>query len=118
MTQDWLARAACRGHDTELWFASPYSTATRAALAICLGCPVVRECLADAMAIEARAPGGRWGTAGARTAEMRQALADGTGHGAQNSLPGCRCAPCRDYRITRDLYHRLLTEAAGPCPGS
>lgn len=42
--QDWRDRAACLGHDPELWF--PDSTSTKRDLAerICQGCPVQSEC--------------------------------------------------------------------------
>ncbi|MBC9729900.1 WhiB family transcriptional regulator [Streptomyces sp. TRM68367] len=56
---DWSADAACKGWDTELFYAPVTDPDTRQAKAICRGCPVLAECLADAMA---RAePYGVWG---------------------------------------------------------
>jgi len=116
---DWLLRASCStGYDPDLWYASPASGAGRAALAICLSCPVARECLADAMASEPVSNGARWGIAGARTAEQRQALANGSAHGTPRGPDRCHCGPCQHHRIISDLYHQLLDQAVGPCPGS
>ena len=61
---DWHRFAACRGHDPELWFPrqGDHVGAARAK-AICAGCPVRTECLADILG--ARMPGGQtfgiWG---------------------------------------------------------
>jgi hypothetical protein len=116
---DWLLRAVCRaGYDPELWYASPYSGDGRAALAICLSCPVARECLYNAMETEPVYTGGRWGIAGAHTAEQRQALVNGSGHGTTRGPATCRCRPCQHHRLISDIYHQLLAEAAVPCPGS
>jgi WhiB family redox-sensing transcriptional regulator len=67
--REWTLRAACRGEDPELWFPNqqdrhhPNTKTARAmrltALAICLGCPVRKECLAYATAVDARF--GIWG---------------------------------------------------------
>ena len=46
---EWRARAACRGHDPELFFPDPSDTVgAKAAKAICADCPVRFECLDDA----------------------------------------------------------------------
>ena len=42
---DWVARAACRDHDPDIWFASTTEEAKR----ICRTCPVQRPCLEDAI---------------------------------------------------------------------
>lgn len=46
----WRDRAACIGHDRELWFSADKGFATddartARAKAVCAGCPVVAECL-------------------------------------------------------------------------
>jgi WhiB family redox-sensing transcriptional regulator len=43
----WLARAACVGHDPT-WWSDPHD-ATPAAVQLCLGCPVRKRCLDDAL---------------------------------------------------------------------
>lgn len=56
----WMAEAACRGCDPELFFpARGDSTATVAPRAVCAGCPVRGECLAYSLAIGAKH--GIWG---------------------------------------------------------
>lgn len=48
MRGDWRARAACKGHPTELWF--PISAVpSKEALDICASCPVKAACLAKAV---------------------------------------------------------------------
>jgi WhiB family redox-sensing transcriptional regulator len=47
---DWLAEAACRGADTNLFYPDTVGCkASEAAKDICQGCPVVTECLDWAM---------------------------------------------------------------------
>ncbi|MFA5711993.1 WhiB family transcriptional regulator [Mycolicibacterium sp.] len=42
---DWRQRAACIGHDPELWFPKPRDTTTaERAEAICARCPVINAC--------------------------------------------------------------------------
>ena len=46
----WKRRAACRGHDTNLWFPERGDADNgRTATAICAGCSVRQECAALAM---------------------------------------------------------------------
>lgn len=49
----WFARAACRNHPTDLWFANngrkPYMKSNREAVAICDTCPVRADCLEYAL---------------------------------------------------------------------
>jgi len=49
----WFDHAACQGHQTRLWFAgdgrNAESKTTRQAIAICLECPVIEECLTYAL---------------------------------------------------------------------
>lgn len=55
--QSWAARAACRGGAPDELFAR--GAAQQSAKAICYGCPVVAECLADAL--DNRNEYGVWG---------------------------------------------------------
>ncbi|MFC8451264.1 WhiB family transcriptional regulator [Kitasatospora sp. NPDC057223] len=67
---EWQLHAACRDHDTRLFFHPPGErTAARAereqeAKAVCATCPVRRECLL--FALEARERYGVWGGTGER----------------------------------------------------
>lgn len=68
MRPDWMSRAACIGLDPELFF--PVETAGGAeAVQVCASCPVRTECLAHAVATDARH--GVWG--GVREAERQAA---------------------------------------------
>lgn len=53
MVGDWRRAAVCRDHDPEIWFpignGELAQRRTLQAKAICAGCPVVGECLQDAM---------------------------------------------------------------------
>lgn len=48
MRPPWQRQAACRGRGTEWWFADK-GDAVGAAKAVCVGCPVRRDCLAFAL---------------------------------------------------------------------
>lgn len=66
----WVARAACRGGETRLFFPDPDDRECGAAAkAICATCPVLRSCRAWAMAHPAER--GIWG--GLTEAERRDA---------------------------------------------
>jgi hypothetical protein len=70
---EWMADAACRGMQPELFFPGR-GEVTGAAVAACLSCPVQPDCLAYAVA----RPGleGWWGGASERTRRrIRQAKA-------------------------------------------
>lgn len=67
----WVDRAACRGRDYRLWFSSN-AFEQSVARSICAGCPVRRECLADAVAVED--PARRFGMFGGMTANERGAF--------------------------------------------
>lgn len=54
---DWMDRAACRGHDPELWFSND-ATDRDLARAVCDRCPVRRDCGQHADSIGAE---GVWG---------------------------------------------------------
>ncbi len=55
--QDWTARSACRTSDPDDLFVT--GAAQNRAKAVCLGCPVRTECLADAL--DNRIEFGVWG---------------------------------------------------------
>lgn len=71
---NWVERAACRDHPyPDLWFAggafvSPHAhaAATRAAVELCQGCPVIAECAAHGIEREA------WGVWGGLTRHQRR----------------------------------------------
>lgn len=70
---EWHTRAACGGEDPGLFFAGSGPQAfrdRRRALAICAGCPVRVECVADALAWEQ--PSTRTGIRGGLSASQRQ----------------------------------------------
>jgi WhiB family redox-sensing transcriptional regulator len=56
---DWQDRAACIGHDPDLWADGLSSRRRAQAIAICNGCPVKAECLE--FALEQHAKTGIWG---------------------------------------------------------
>jgi WhiB family redox-sensing transcriptional regulator len=64
----WRDRAACRDADVELFFPDKGGS-TRAAKAICAGCPVTDECLAWALANQER-----WGVYGGKSERERRRL--------------------------------------------
>jgi hypothetical protein len=47
-TRDWTAEAACAGTDVEIFF-PPKGGTPGAAKAVCAGCPVIADCLVDAL---------------------------------------------------------------------
>lgn len=60
---DWMARAACRGSDTRVFFPNE-RTDTGPARAVCARCDVAESCLYDALADKTRV--GVWGETSAR----------------------------------------------------
>lgn len=58
-TRDWAVRAACLGHDPNLWFLDDPGGTYRDARRICAGCEVRAECLA--WAVETNTRDGLWG---------------------------------------------------------
>lgn len=68
--REWMTDAACRGMDTELWFASGF--ATNRAARICGTCPVTRECLGYALRCEQ--DGYRYGVFGGLLPKQRSRL--------------------------------------------
>ena len=57
LSPDWTSQAACRGTDPDSLFVQ--GAAQNRAKAICMGCPVRTECLADAL--DNRVEFGVWG---------------------------------------------------------
>jgi len=89
---DWRHRAACRAADPEIFFpvaeSGPALAAAEAhALAYCARCPVVAECLAEALA---RIP---YGIAGGMTQDQRRALRHRAREGAADPAPRRRPDP-------------------------
>ena len=79
---DWHREAACREHETQLFFPeSGDDCQVLAATRICAGCPVRAECLADVMAWER--PGARFGVVGGLSVSERHQLHRSTRHSSQ-----------------------------------
>ena len=70
---DWRTRAACLDRDPELFFPRPSDRdGEDEAIAICWGCPVEADCLADAMQVEkGLSASNRWGIWGGFSAHER-----------------------------------------------
>jgi WhiB family transcriptional regulator, redox-sensing transcriptional regulator len=70
----WLDRAACKGKPIEIFFWNEGTTRYgngAEAKAICAECPVVHECLTDALKIHHR---DQYGVFGGKTAKERQRI--------------------------------------------
>jgi WhiB family redox-sensing transcriptional regulator len=65
----WMDAMACRDEDPELFFSESHA-AIKLAKAVCAGCPVITECLADAVRRDLR-HGVESGIAGGLTAAER-----------------------------------------------
>lgn len=70
---EWRDEAACADSDPDLFFPTPGGSATEAK-AICAGCPVRDECLADAIRT-----GEEYGVRGGVSARQRRFMAHGRG---------------------------------------
>ncbi|AWN02673.1 WhiB family transcription factor [Mycobacterium phage Xavia] len=93
MSSAWMDRAACVGHDPEIWFDS---RKRELAQQICSGCPVKAECRARG----ANAYRGVWG------GEVRMAKSVGVSPTAEYI----------DYQHgTESGYRRHLSEKTPPC---
>jgi len=85
---DWTDDAACKGHDTDLWFATDLAGVTAAA-AICADCPVRRDCQAWADSNdEAHGIWGGW------TPPQRRNLARGRKPGPAITVRDRVCIDC------------------------
>ena len=80
---DWLAAAACRGVDVDVFF-PPRGTPTNISKAICRRCGVQIECLEDALESERGWPGPD-GIRGGLSAMERQSLLRARKHAARAS---------------------------------
>lgn len=74
MSEEWRLAALCAETDPEAFYPEVGQSGAEA-LAICGRCDVQRECLEDALAMEARIGGYRHGIRGGKTARQRQQIA-------------------------------------------
>lgn len=72
----WTDRAACAGEDVDFFPDPTDLPGNQAAKNICRSCPVIADCLDDAMREEPA--GGRYGIRGGLTPEERRKLSGGT----------------------------------------
>ena len=108
---EWRTRAACRGR-FDLDFIDPPAEQLAECRALCAGCPVAEQCLAEALD-----NGEAWGIWGGLDADQREQLAEETGHPAPVVKPahgtnsryakhGCRCDLCREAHTAYDRQRR------------
>lgn len=71
----WDDHAACRGHDTRLFFADARAGDYQAARRFCNRCPVRAACLDEAMRFESGNAENRYGMFGGLTPDERADLA-------------------------------------------
>lgn len=71
--RSWMHQAACRGMDTEIWFADS-EAAHSIAKGVCRRCPVAETCLRYALDIQ-----GTWGIWGGTTRPQRTRLTESPG---------------------------------------
>lgn len=115
---DWAAQASCRGTYPDTWFSTDPAT-VKVLLRVCATCPVIDECLRDAIDIETSAEY-IYGVRGGLTVGQRRAMVaaqNGTtsdprcgtyaGHRAHKRLGSEPCQPCRDAYTE---YHRDYDE--------
>ena len=102
----WAERAACVGKPTEWWFpvgvgrgnaggvrAQDTPDAQRA-IAVCQGCPVQVECLAEGLAQPRAQRHGIWGGQLLTDRSQRDARKAHVSHGRKGYAAGCRCEVC------------------------
>ena len=116
---DWRARAACLGHDPELWFPVGISAAAleqaQQAILVCRACPVVAHCAAHATAEQE--PWGVWGGVHRGMDDgIRTACGTQTGYYAHKRLGEPLCTACRaDHEkrteISNEARRRRRTRA-------
>lgn len=113
---EWRTRAACRGR-FDLDFIDPPAEQLAECRALCAGCPVAEQCLAEALD-----NGEAWGIWGGLDADQREQLAEETGHPAPVVKPahgtnsryakhGCRCGLCREAHTAYDRQRRERNRA-------
>ena len=95
-TPDWMADAACRGSDSELFFPTRGDSARElaAARAVCAGCVVADDCLEYALVN--RELYGVWG--GLSERERRRIRRVRLRAGTLTHRPTCSCRVCCERR--------------------
>lgn len=94
-TQPWMAQAACKSRDPDLFYAHPMDhDRQREAKRVCNNCPVIAECLTQA--IENDEPFGVWG---GYTARERHDI-------RRTSRPPTRAPQCGTYAGAKRHYNR------------
>jgi len=86
--------AACIGEPVDWWFPKP-NASTRAAKAVCRGCPVRQQCLDHALEHDERF--GVWGGLTEKErSRLRRRRAEEPWHGTPGGYTnhGCRCTAC------------------------
>lgn len=107
----WRTKASCRGR-VDLDFVDPSAEQLVECRALCTGCPVAEQCLAEALD-----NGEAWGIWGGLNTDEREQLAEQTGqpapvvkpaHGTNSRYAkhGCRCAHCREAHTTYERARR------------
>jgi hypothetical protein len=119
---EWRTRAACRGR-VDLDFIDPPTPAEAGECrALCAGCPVREQCLAEALLA-----GEAWGIWGGLDADEREPLAEQQGHPAPAVKPahgtnpryakhGCRCDACRQAHTAYERARREARRARATSP--
>ncbi|MGX1909034.1 WhiB family transcriptional regulator [Streptomyces phaeochromogenes] len=111
----WALRAACNGYDLDVFFTESKNGMKRAKQ-ICAGCPVRRQCLAEALRAENDS---RFGVSGGLTAAERSRLVKSRAEPAKpepepvtrSGRPAAKCGTRSGY--TR--HTREKTEICAPC---
>jgi Transcription factor WhiB len=110
---EWTRRASCLDR-ADLEWVDPDPEQTRRCCAICVDCPVRRECLATALI--AAEPWGIWGGLDAGLARASglpvPAVLPMHGFRARYAKHGCRCRACRQANTTYIGQRRRKTTAA------
>lgn len=95
---EWVLDAVCRQIDPTMWFPEQETDAGyAAAIGYCQTCPVMQNCLAEALHDEAgKRASGRHGVYGGKTPQQRAALDFQLEHGTVSCYVSdlCRCSPC------------------------
>lgn len=119
---EWRTRAACRGRFGDLDFIDPPAEQVDECRALCAGCPVAEQCLAEALNT-----GEAWGIWGGLDADERERVAEQTGapapavrpgHGTNSRYAkhGCRCDLCREAHTAYDRKRRARNRARSSDP--
>lgn len=111
----WQQRAACRGMGTELFFRGHGESAGEGK-AICAGCEVRVECLAQVQTMETQGNHGTWGglTPRERRGLPRVKREPPHGSNARYVHSGCRCVPCREAHRVAQRHWRETPVSSPP----